>query len=141
ERFATLDAMTAFALQHQAHLEVLEHSDSALSTVAKDLHYSSTANLLQHGKRPTGRFRGTAGSEARDRVQSTETIRQDRFPTQGTERRLPHLRDRRMRNPVSLRKRPTGRFRGTAGSEARNLAQSTEMIRQDRFPIKCTSTT
>ncbi|MGO1775403.1 MAG: DUF222 domain-containing protein [Agrococcus casei] len=38
-------------------------------------------------------------------------------------------------------KRPTGRFRGTAGSEARNLAQSTKTIRQDRFPIKCTSTT
>ena len=52
ERFATLNAMTEFALQHQAHLarfaQVLEHSDSELSSVAKDLHYPSTANLLQH---------------------------------------------------------------------------------------------
>ncbi|SJM49891.1 HNH endonuclease signature motif containing protein [Agrococcus casei] len=52
DRFATLNAMTEFALQHQAHLarfaQVLEHSGSALSSVAKDLRYSSTATLLQH---------------------------------------------------------------------------------------------
>ena len=52
DRFATLNAMTEFALQHQAHLarfaQVLEHSGSILSSVAKDLQYSSTANLLQH---------------------------------------------------------------------------------------------
>ena len=52
DRFATLNAMTEFALQHQAHLarfaQVLEHSGSTLSSVAKDLRYSSTATLLQH---------------------------------------------------------------------------------------------
>ncbi|MGO1861484.1 ferritin-like domain-containing protein, partial [Agrococcus casei] len=52
DRFATLNAMTEFALQHQAHLarfaQVLEHSGSSLSSVAKDLRYSSTATLLQH---------------------------------------------------------------------------------------------
>ena len=66
ERFATLDAMTAFALQHQAHLarfaQVLEHADSTLSSVAKDLQYSSTANLLQH---EVGFAKGQADSYVR----------------------------------------------------------------------------
>ena len=58
DRAEMVDALSGFALQHQSHLAqfagAVETASSVLPTAAKDLHYRSTAELLQyelgHGK-------------------------------------------------------------------------------------------
>ena len=56
DRAQMLDVLSEFELKHQSHLaqfaRAVDTAPSELSSAAKDLHYRSTAELLQYGNGP-----------------------------------------------------------------------------------------